>query len=457
MVMRLCGTARGPKQLRFLASGIFLEWLPASPIGRYHCELANLGELSPRYSLVASLSCGFAIHLCSTLSFVPCLLVSKHLDQNKMPNNWVPLHRYSIIPTTEDGETSTTPNVALAGWLKSKRIRTSIGLALLLVVIALSIRTFGLPYRFKDAISPHQDEPKSPAPGEDSTVRWSEFAYVQYVTNTNYLCNSVMILEAQYTLGVKADRLMMYPSEWDVPEDDGSAANLQGRLLAQARDRYATKLVPVEIQKLSQGEMTWAESVTKLLAFNQTQYRRVISLDSDATVRQVSLTTYQTGIIAHTYQSMDELFLLPSSPVAMPRAYWLDQPFLSSQMIVIEPSAQGWANIERYIHSKKDPGFDMDILNALYKNSSTIIPHRKYNLITGEFRSDTHERYLGTSAQLNGTAMLEEAKFIHFSDWPRPKPWIKATEQEVQDIQPKCKNTEREQDCSDRQAWLSIY
>ncbi|KAL5381628.1 hypothetical protein DPSP01_007076 [Paraphaeosphaeria sporulosa] len=250
-----------------------------------------------------------------------------------------------------------------------------------------------------------------------------------------------MILEALYALGVKSDRLMMYPGEWDVPEDEGSAANFEGRLLAQARDRYGTKLVPIEVQRLSQGDTTWAESFTKLLAFNQTQYKRVISLDSDATVRQ----------------SMDELFLLPSSPVAMPRAYWLDQPFLSSQLIVIEPSAREWTNIERFMHSQKDPGFDMDILNTLFKDSCIIIPHRKYNLITGEFRGDKHEKYLGTSAQWNGTTMLEEAKFIHFSDWPRPKPWIKASDQQVQDMQPKCKDTEGGQDCSDQQAWLGIY
>ena len=99
-----------------------------------------------------------------------------------------------------------------------------------------------------------------------------------------------MILEALYALGVKSDRLMMYPSEWDVPEDYDSAANVEGRLLAQARDRYGTKLIPVQVQRLSHGDTTWAESFTKLLAFNQTQYKRVISLDSDATVRQVSST-----------------------------------------------------------------------------------------------------------------------------------------------------------------------
>ena len=42
---------------------------------------------------------------------------------------------------------------------------------------------------------------------------------------------------------------------------------------------------------LIEGEATWAESYTKLLAFNQTQYDRVLNLDSDSTVLQVRETT----------------------------------------------------------------------------------------------------------------------------------------------------------------------
>ena len=36
------------------------------------------------------------------------------------------------------------------------------------------------------------------------------------------------------------------------------------------------------------AEPTWAESYTKLLAFNQTQYERVLMLDSDATLLKVT-------------------------------------------------------------------------------------------------------------------------------------------------------------------------
>jgi alpha-N-acetylglucosamine transferase len=113
--------------------------------------------------------------------------------------------------------------------------------------------------------------------------RWSGYAHVQYVTNPTYLCNSVMILEALDRHATMADKIMMYPETWDVNGPENTSG-----LLRKARDEYQTKLVPIEVQSSSiAGDPTWKDSYTKILAFNQTQYRRVISLDSDATLLQV--------------------------------------------------------------------------------------------------------------------------------------------------------------------------
>ncbi|KAF2259365.1 nucleotide-diphospho-sugar transferase [Lojkania enalia] len=272
-------------------------------------------------------------------------------------------------------------------------------------------------------------------------IQWSNFAYVQYVTNTNYLCNSLMILESLYRLGAKADRVMMYPNQWKAPTDDGMDASIESQLLARARDQYKTKLVPIQVQTFERGDETWKDSYTKLLAFNQTQYKRIISLDSDATVQQ----------------PMDELFLLPPTPVAMPRAYWMDQLFLSSQLVVLEPSEREWRRIEDTMRIDTESGFDMDMLNALYNNSCTIIPHRKYDLLTGEFRSASHIKYLGVDEPWDARKALEEAKFVHFSDWPMPKPWLKADPSVVEQVQPECKKTEEGEDCADRTVWLGLY
>lgn len=81
----------------------------------------------------------------------------------------------------------------------------------------------------------------------DQDVDWSRFAYTQYVTDTDYLCNSVMIFETLHRLGSKADRVMMYPHYMLDPKATESAHHA-GRLLIKSRDEYQVKLMPIEIQ-----------------------------------------------------------------------------------------------------------------------------------------------------------------------------------------------------------------
>ncbi|KAF2264010.1 nucleotide-diphospho-sugar transferase [Lojkania enalia] len=355
-----------------------------------------------------------------------------------MMSQWISSNRYSALRTSDDNESLVKPSLLWSNWFTLRRVRTALILALL-VGLGLTLARFSDVKAHIQDFVPHR--PISDGVKNQDGVQWSEFAYVQYVTNANYLCNSLMILESLYRLGAKADRIILYPNHWKVPTDDGVDSSFESKLLAQARDQYKTKLVPIQVQTYERGDNTWKDSYTKLLAFNQTQYKRVISLDSDATVQQ----------------PMDELFLLPPAPVAMPRAYWLDQLFLSSQLVVLEPSEQEWKRIQNAMQNNADSGFDMDILNTLYNESCTIIPHRKYDLLSGEFRSKKHDKYLGADEPWDPKAVLEEAKFVHFSDWPRPKPWLKADSAIVEEVQPKCKKVEGEEDCTDRDIWLSLY
>jgi alpha-N-acetylglucosamine transferase len=193
--------------------------------------------------------------------------------------------------------------------------------------------------------------------------------------------------------------------------------------------------------------MTWADSYTKLLAFNQTQYDRVLSLDSDSTI----------------LQPMDELFLLPPAPVAMPRAYWLSNQFtLSSQVVLIEPTAEEFARIMAAVDTAKGNEYDMEIVNNLYRKDCLIIPHRRYDLLTGEFRhvgAKEHANYLGNDQELwDPSQMLAEAKYLHFSDWPVPKPWVPAHPAVLRDEQPRCvEDGGGHHDCRARDIWLGLY
>lgn len=124
---------------------------------------------------------------------------------------------------------------------------------------------------------------------------------------------------------------------------------------------------------------------------------------------------------------MDELFLLPPAPMAMPRAYWLgfDNRILSSQIMLLQPSEFEFNRVFRGIEKAKSNDYDMEIVNDLYKDSALILPHRPYDLLTGEFRNtdlDTHDRYLGNNEERwDPSTAFKEAKFLHFSDWPFPK------------------------------------
>jgi hypothetical protein len=79
-------------------------------------------------------------------------------------------------------------------------------------------------------------------------IDWSRYAYTQYVTNDEYLCNSVMVFEALHRLGSRADKILFYPQEWDTvisgPNDRTS------QLLLEARNKYNVQLEPIEINTL---------------------------------------------------------------------------------------------------------------------------------------------------------------------------------------------------------------
>lgn len=169
---------------------------------------------------------------------------------------------------------------------------------------------------------------------------------------------------------------------------------------------------------------------------------------------------------------MDDLFFLPPAQVAMPRAYWLlpEVKQLSSLLVVIEPSF-------REFHALKDAAqaaiygqievnltqnrFDMDLLNDRYGDSALVLPHRQYSLITGEFRATDHRHYFGNDyEEWDPDRVLADAKFVHFSDWPLPKPWVMWPTDQLASLQPRCKfkpGTTEESGCQDREIWKYLY
>ncbi|EME42529.1 glycosyltransferase family 8 protein [Dothistroma septosporum NZE10] len=294
---------------------------------------------------------------------------------------------------------------------------------------------------------------------------WSRFAYVQYVTDNHNLCNSYMVFEALHRYGSKAERVMLYPDQWDM--EDESPQDRNSQLLIRAQKLWKVKLRPVSLLdtdgKAQPGTLnapsSWATSITKLRAFELGEYDRVLHIDSDVTL----------------LQHLDELFLAPKAQVAMPRAYWSDDVKpnewpLTSLLMLIEPNPLELRNfIDILMSWKIKPGFqvgrnyDMDLLNHRFGASAMVLPHRPYAMLSAEFRRKDHSAYLGT---INGPRALQskyewdpdralaEAKLVHFSDWPLPKPWVMWPHEGVAEMQPDCDGKPA---CRDRTVWKNLY
>lgn len=125
--------------------------------------------------------------------------------------------------------------------------------------------------------------------------------------------------------------------------------------------------------------------------------------------------------------NMDHYFLSPLAPVAVPRAYWLNDKgasikdqMLGSHVMLIELNE---GNYHRIIDEAKSSGaFDMEVLNHLFRDSAMILPHRRIALLTGEFRAKDHDRYMSEDKDEEWNAMAEvsRAYLVNFSDWPLP-------------------------------------
>ncbi|KAF2011635.1 glycosyltransferase family 8 protein [Aaosphaeria arxii CBS 175.79] len=282
-------------------------------------------------------------------------------------------------------------------------------------------------------------------------VNWHRYAYSLYATDSATLCHAVLIFDALAKFGSKADRILFYPKQWDTivsgPRDRDS------QLLVMARDVYKVKLEPVDLLTV-EGRVkdswsgTWDKSVTKFMAFSLTYYDRVIALDSDLTL----------------LQSIDELFLLPPTPMAMPRAYWQEKPApLTSFLMVVKPDLAEFERFKRTITSGGKQAvveahrFDMEIANERFEDSAMVLPHRPYGLLTGEFRSMNHSAYLGDPDEVwDAEKIRSEAKLVHFSDWPLPKPWIMWPLEGLAEVQPDCGGS-HEGSCPERKIWKHFY
>lgn len=86
------------------------------------------------------------------------------------------------------------------------------------------------------------------------TADWKKFAYVQYATVPDYLCNSVLIFASLNETESKADRVLLYPETWSANVSESNS--VQTKLLAIARDEYRVILKPIKVQRKNSADGT---------------------------------------------------------------------------------------------------------------------------------------------------------------------------------------------------------
>lgn len=139
--------------------------------------------------------------------------------------------------------------------ISSRKLRLWVPITLAIAVLILYIdrrHAISIEWaRLRTQKTPEEAVPGGSDVAKDAAVNWSRFAYTQYVTNSHYLCNSVMLFESLHRLGSRADRVMMYPSHM---LDNGAPETKRprdgdGQLLLKARDEYNVRLVPIEVHR----------------------------------------------------------------------------------------------------------------------------------------------------------------------------------------------------------------
>ncbi|KAK1930821.1 Glucose N-acetyltransferase 1 [Phytophthora citrophthora] len=224
------------------------------------------------------------------------------------------------------------------------------------------------------------------------------FAYVFYVTSDTYACAAIQFIDRLTT------KLEMNSTSIDVVVMH--TRGIGGSFLNKMQGLHV-RTIEVDSIHADASERTWKESLTKLRVFQDWGYSRVVFFDADA-VPMVNL---------------DHLFDLPPATLYAPTAYWLEQPFFASTMLVIEPSEKVFNDIVKWARDRgAAAGFDMDILNSYFKDSVHYLPGT-YTILNSDFRRAPSEQ----SKLFNTTTELKKhTKVVHFSCKPNGeygKPW----------------------------------
>lgn len=123
-------------------------------------------------------------------------------------------------------------------------------------------------------------------------INWNRYAYVNYVAEGDYLCNTLIMFRA-LTEEYKTKAKLVLLITADVVTNVKGSNDLLDKLKKLGNDQVVVKVI--ESISKENDQTTWRNSLSKLEIFNLTEYERIIYLDNDANLND----------------NLDELFFLP--------------------------------------------------------------------------------------------------------------------------------------------------
>lgn len=235
---------------------------------------------------------------------------------------------------------------------------------------------------------------------DNNSRRRHSMAYAFYATNDKYAVAVLVVYRLLRRLVVRddVDFVVLH-------------LGVSPGLLATMRE---VGMITIECEPLPYVHDEWyRHCLTKLRIFQLTQYKRVIYMDADAL----------------PLRSLDELFDLSDDyGVAAPRAYWLDQPWVTSFLIALRPRPDLWRRVEKHFESARETRrYDMEILNIEFRDELLFLDD-EYGCINVEWESRSTPCHFG-----DPRAAISRIPIVHFS--AVGKPWEYSTS-EIRELRP---------------------
>ncbi|KAG8525787.1 uncharacterized protein KY384_000547 [Bacidia gigantensis] len=269
---------------------------------------------------------------------------------------------------------------------------------------------------------------------------WAKVAYVQLLRSHMHVCNSVMIFATFESQESMAQRILMYPKEWDDMDESDKEVATSKRLLREAASRYKVMLQPIrpmaytipKESELPQGfsdeERYPLSNLVSLINFNRIIYFQPSGMVFDAS-------------------PLDLLFTLPMESNNL---LGLTSPITSSAdrpaILLIEPSKKLYQETMAALPEGTFQDLEfLQLLHITHAPSTASDPDQRNPAMLLAESSSLHS----VDAGFNATKFLDTTGYVHFQDEGVPGPEYDHMQGDFEKAAPSRREA--------RNAWTGVY